>query len=259
MIRVGISACIFHPDPQRPVFKGKTLYYIEQSLSFWMNSRNILAVMIPPPSPESHISLKDFAKELDGLVLHGGADVCPKSYGEDPLRPEWNGDFIRDQFEVSLFNEFLSENKPILGICRGAQILNVAQGGTLFQDITTQKPGALVHRDWNIYDQNIHSIVIEPNSRLQSLYNGNQNAKVNSIHHQGIKELGKNLIVEARCEEDGVIEAIRLDSPNYVCGYQWHPEFHPHTSPNDTELLSNQPILAEFLESILKRKGDSSS
>src|SRR4051812_42144891 len=105
MLKIGISSCVFHPDPQRPVFKGKTLYYIEQSSAHWVNSENALAFMIPPIKPDSKVRLENVVNEMDGLILHGGADVSPKSYGETPLQPEWSGDYTRDRYEIELLQE----------------------------------------------------------------------------------------------------------------------------------------------------------
>lgn len=255
MLKIGISACIFSADPQRPIFKGKTLFYLEQSLAHWINSQNALAFLLPPVPLQSSVSLKDLAHEMDGLVLQGGSDVSPRTYGEEPLRPEWTGDAVRDQYEIELVKEFVAQKKPVLGVCRGAQLLNVAYGGTLYQDIPTQLKTALVHRNWEIYDQNSHSIQIENNSRLKKIYDSvltpATDIKTNSIHHQAIKDLGRGLVVEARSVPDQIIEAIRLDSDSYVMAIQWHPEFH---HPKETTLLSSEPLLRDFLDAVRKRK-----
>ncbi len=249
MIKVGISACFFHADPLRPVFKGKTLQYIEQSMAHWINSMGALAYMLP--SPGDPITVDDLATNMDGLILHGGADISPKSYGEEPIRPEWAGDRIRDLFELELYWAFRKQEKPVLGICRGAQLINVAHGGNLYQDIQYQNSNALTHRNWEIYDQNFHSIDIVPDSQFQSLFPKLSQAKVNSIHHQGIQVLGKGLQVEARSCKDGIIECIRLcHDTAYARGIQWHPEFHAQSDPT---LLDSKPILADFLDHVQKR------
>ena len=92
MLKIGISACFFHPDPQRAVFKGKTLQYVEQEMAHWVMQKDAMALMIPSPEgdsrrPGSRVSVGDYARELDGLVLMGGSDVSPESYGEKPLKP----------------------------------------------------------------------------------------------------------------------------------------------------------------------------
>jgi putative glutamine amidotransferase len=244
MLKIGLSSCFFHADPQRPVFKGKTLLYLEQSLSHWLMSEGALAYLIPAVGKDSQVALRDYAWDLDGLVLQGGSDVSPTSYGEKPQRPEWSGDAVRDKYEIELAKEFMACNKPVLGICRGLQLINVAFGGTLHQDIETQVKGSRNHRNWEIYDQNFHEIEIEPQSKLAKLH-GVKTGKVNTVHHQAIKDLGKGLVVEARSAGDGIIEAIRgEDNEPYVYAVQWHPEFH---DPSDKSLLDATPILRDFL------------
>ena len=250
-MRIGISACFFHADPQRAVFKGKTLLYLEQSLAHWVLLKGALAYMIPDLAENSSLSVKDFVNDLDALVLQGGSDVSPKSYGEAPLKPEWNGDFVRDNYEIALVKEFVAQEKPILGVCRGMQLLNVAFGGTLYQDITTQVSGSLTHRDWNIYDKNFHQITFEKDSQLCEIFPAQSTGKVNTVHHQGIKDLGKNLVVEARSSDDKIIEAFRGNGKSYVYAVQWHPEFQ---DPSDTSLLNTKPILDHFFKAIEKRK-----
>ena len=101
-IKVGISACFFHADPTRPIFTGKTLQYVEQSIAHWVMSSGAIAVMIPSPAGDTQrgdVTLGDNADWLDALVLEGGSDVSPTSYGETPLQPKWAGDRIRDDFE----------------------------------------------------------------------------------------------------------------------------------------------------------------
>lgn len=251
-LKIGFSTCFFHADPQRPIFKGKTLVYAEQSLTHWVMSQDALVYLVPPPPAGGPVSLQELVAEMDGLVLEGGSDVAPETYGETALRPEWKGDRIRDVYEDALMREFLKQGKPVLGVCRGAQLINVAFGGTLFQDIELQVAQSLNHRNWDIYDQNFHSVEFTPGTRLAQLYPGIKTAKVNTIHHQGLKNLGKGLKVEARCPEDGIIEAVRLDSAqDWVFAVQWHPEFH---DPKDRSLLDSNPILSDFLREVGARK-----
>lgn len=207
-----------------------------------------LAFMIPTIGQEAQlrrgaVSIAEVVRVMDGLVLQGGADVSPLSYGEQPLRPEWSGDRVRDLYEIELVWEFLIQGKPVLGICRGAQLINVARGGTLFQDITEQYPDAGQHRDPELYDGFNHDIEIVPGSHLASLYLGRSVCRVNSIHHQAIDKLGKDLAIEARACEDGVVEAIRWLGNGYMCGCQWHPEFQA----GYPELLDGGPIISDFL------------
>jgi len=255
-MRIGVSACFFHADPKRPVFKGKTLLYLEQSMSHWLMREGALVFMIPAAEAGSKggaaVTVRDLVGEMDGLVLQGGSDVSPKSYGEKALKPEWEGDFIRDQYEISLVREFMAQEKPVLGICRGAQLLNVAFGGTLYQDIGTQFARARVHRDWEIYDRNFHEIRFEKDSMLGKLCPGTQGGRVNSVHHQAIRDLGKGLVIEARSADDGVIEAIRGDDDckSFIYAVQWHPEFQ---DAGDHSLFDCAPVLKSFLEQAKNR------
>jgi putative glutamine amidotransferase len=244
-LNLGLSACFFHADPNRPIFKGKTLLYLEESLAHWVMSEGDLAYMIPTPPRGGPVDLAALVQPLDALVLQGGSDVSPQSYGESPLNPAWGGDVERDRYEIALLKEFGRQKKPVLGICRGAQLVNVAFGGSLIQDIPTQVPGASQHRDWDAYDQNFHGIKFLPGSRLSGLFQGEAGGRVNSIHHQAIKELGPGLTVEARSEADGLIEAVRAESGPYVLALQWHPEFQ---DSDDSSLLDGKAVLRDFLE-----------
>jgi putative glutamine amidotransferase len=250
LLRIGVSSCFFHADPQRAIFKGKTLLYLVQNVGDWLLRRGALPYLIPSLPAGSTVSLSELIADLDGLVLQGGADVAPGSYGETPLKPEWGGDAVRDRYEIALVKEFTKQRKPVLGLCRGLQLLNVAYEGTLYQDIATQVPGSLQHRNWEIYDQNFHQIEIVPGTALARLYPNVKTAKVNSVHHQAIKDLGRGLRSEA-VATDQIIEAVRLDGDTYVVGVQWHPEFQ---DPQDSSILNTQPILDEFLGEAKKRK-----
>lgn len=292
--RIGISSCFFHPDDERPVFKSKTLLYVEQSMSWWVQAGGALTYPIPTAKPRDSlggcapaarpwavlphrggdpnpaagareriadelsipkrqppgvITLHDYAADLDGLLLHGGSDVCPRTYGEAPLKPEWDGDEIRDRYEIDLVHAFLEVGKPVLGICRGQQILNVAFGGTLWQDQREQGVTDRVHRSQELYDRNMHQVDLVPGTKLAKLYPGQETALVNSIHHQAVREVGQGLVVEATSSDDGIIEAIRLDDEvaqgRYVAAVQWHPEFFEGV--DEGTMLDNSPILEEFL------------
>ncbi len=252
-LRIGVSACFFHADPLRAIFKGKTLQYLEQSMAHWTASlRGELGAMvylIPAPAAGAAIQIEHYAKDLDGLVLEGGSDLAPRSYGETPLKPEWGGDYIRDVYETQLLKAFMAEKKPVFGVCRGAQLINVALGGTLYQDIQLQRPEALVHRNWDTYDQNQHDVVFEAGSEMAKVFGGvtkaPTTARVNSVHHQAVKDLAPGLVVDARCPDDGIVEAFTLKSDTYVAAVQWHPEFHDSRNP---DFLDCAPLLKHFLE-----------
>jgi len=248
-LRIGLSARLLHAPPKELGFPGKTLQYLEQSVAHWVMSHGALVYMMPTMSADlaverAAISVREYVASMDGLVLQGGADVCPESYGERPHRPEWAGDRLRDLYEIELLWEFIIQRKPVLGICRGMQLINVACGGSLYQDILEQNPGANPHRDESLYDRFHHEIELEPGSGLAALYPGHACGRVNSIHHQAVRKLGDDLRVEARSAGDGIVEAIRWQGTGFMFGCQWHPEFHGDTP----DLLDGGPIMTQFLE-----------
>jgi gamma-glutamyl-gamma-aminobutyrate hydrolase PuuD len=248
-LKIGVSARLFHPQPDAKGIQSKTLQYLEQSVAHWVMSRDVLVFMVPTVDKDgllhrSEVRLADYARVLDGLVLQGGADVSPSTYGETPLAPQWAGDRLRDVYEMELVHEFIEAGKPVLGICRGAQLINVAFGGTLYQDIPSQLAEAQVHVT-DAYEKHRHDIRFEPGSGLARLYRGVEKPVVTSIHHQSVKALGRGLRVEAWSEPDGVVEAIRANGKSYVFAVQWHPEFH---HPAERSLLDSAPILEEFLQ-----------
>ena len=263
-LKIGLSTCLLHADPARPLFTNKTLQYVEQSVAHWLMSAGAMVVMVPCPTGETErgdVKLAHYAEWLDGVVMHGGADVWPGSYGEMPLKPAWLGDRIRDLYDLALVEAFEQAGKPIFGICRGLQLINVAFGGTLYQDLETQHPHALHHRDAETYDQNFHEIEFVPGTRLARMYPGQERARVNSIHHQGVKDLAPGFEVEAFSYPDRLPEAIRRlngqghgqgHGHGYIAATQWHPEFHKigpeATTVNDTAILN------DFLDACAARR-----
>ncbi|ONN66995.1 gamma-glutamyl-gamma-aminobutyrate hydrolase family protein [Herbaspirillum sp. VT-16-41] len=246
-LKIGVSARIFHPESGAKGLRSKTLQYLEESIAQWVMSRDVLVFMIPTVNTNglvhpSNIRLRDYAKHLDGLVLQGGADVSPQSYAQAATRPEWSGDRVRDMYELELLHEFIEAGKPVLGICRGCQLINVAFGGTLYQDIATDVPTAILHVN-DQYDSNYHALHFPQGSSLAGMVK-TENAIVNSIHHQAVRDLGRDLSVEAVSGPDQIVEAIRYRKAPFVMGLQWHPEFH---RAGGAELLDCTPILDSFL------------
>jgi putative glutamine amidotransferase len=255
-LKIGLSACFSHADPTRSLFSGKTLQYVEQSIAHWLMSTGAMVVMVPCPTGSTQrgdVTYTHYAEWLDGLVLHGGADVWPGSYGEEPLEEQWAGDRVRDDYDKALVAAFVAAGKPVFGVCRGLQLLNVAYGGTLYQDISTQVADSFVHRDAAIYDLNFHSVDIVPGSRLSALYPGVERVRVNSIHHQAIKDLSPEFVAEAYSVSDGIIEAIRRKDPtkSYIAALQWHPEFHQASS----DTIDDAAVLDDFLMAVAQVKG----
>jgi putative glutamine amidotransferase len=255
-LKIGLSACFLHADPTRSLFTNKTLQYVEQSIAHWLMSAGALVVMIPCPTGETargDVKLAHYAQWLDGVVMHGGADVWPGSYGEEPLQEAWIGDRIRDLYDLALVEAFEQAGKPIFGVCRGLQLINVAFGGTLYQDIATQHdhPETLQHRDAVTYDQNFHEIELVAGSRLAQLYPGVERGRVNSIHHQAVKGLAPGFQVEAWSLPDRVPEAIRRPGHRgYIAATQWHPEFLQPGS----DALDDRAILMDFMGACVAAK-----
>lgn len=165
--------------------------------------------------------IRNYAKLLDGLLLSGGYDINPINYFEDPTFKLGKILNERDDFEIKLIKEFENLNKPILGICRGSQILNVAHGGTIYQDISLIK-GSFIKHDQDAFEYDgTHRVTIEDDTKLSKILG--KNILVNSYHHQSIKKLGTGFKIAAM-SADNVIEAIENIDGSLKLGIQWHPE-----------------------------------
>jgi len=168
--------------------------------------------------------LQAFAEKLDGLLLTGGGDIDPILFGEEPHKDLGEVSPMRDHFEINLTEEMLDLDKPVLGICRGSQVLSVATGGTIYQDIYAQKRGGILqHKQKAPREHASHFVQIAEDSLLYAIVKTNQ-LKVNTFHHQAIKDVGKNIQISSRAN-DGVIEAIESNKNAFALGVQWHPEF----------------------------------
>ena len=251
MLKIGISACFLYPDPQRSVFGPKTLSYLENDMARYLTKEGVIPVLIPDVDDEL---LHPLVEEMDGFIFQGGTDMAPESYGEKPIENgRWKGDLVRDKYELKLMGLAMESDKPILGICRGMQVMNVYFGGTLYQDTKTQRPEVLVHRDADQYDTVSHEITFTEKKILSKIYKNAQSTRVNSVHHQSIKNLGKNLEVLAESPEDGVIEAIGYTKApdGWVMGVQWHPEFS-HTL--GSQVINADKLYLYFLEHVKSLK-----
>ena len=222
MLKIGISACFMYKEPSRIVFGPKNLAYVECDMFSYVSQKGILPVLIPDLPMQQ---LEDILAELDGFVFQGGTDLAPETYNETPIVPgKWLCDAYRDAYELRIMEYAVKHNKPVLAICRGFQLMNVFFGGSLYQDIITQNPDAMQHRDAEKYDALVHEIVFEAGKTLDLVYDGIDQPIVNSVHHQGVKTVGKGLEVLAVSKNDGIIEALQNKAGN-VLGVQWHPEF----------------------------------
>ena len=177
-------------------------------------------VVLPPVAPGDAPALLD---RLDGILLSGGVDVDPVLYGQAPHPSLGRVNRRRDDFELELTREALRRDVPILAICRGHQVLNVATGGTLVQDIASTLGGSVKHEGPGPRCRPAHRIEVTASSLLRQIL-GQDAVPVNSIHHQGVDRVGRDLVVSARCPEDGVIEGLEMPGRRFVVAVQWHPE-----------------------------------
>jgi putative glutamine amidotransferase len=166
-------------------------------------------------------------QSCDAVLLTGGVDVDPREYGEAERHPSVEVDPARDTYELALARAALERDVPMLAICRGAQVLNVAAGGTLIQDLPTTQPSDVEHTIYKPRHAIAHDVIVEPDTRLASLLDAGSGPEhpvpVNSRHHQSVKEVAPSFVVSATAP-DGVIEAIEKPSASFCIGIQWHPE-----------------------------------
>lgn len=178
---------------------------------------------------------------LQGLVLSGGADVDPGLYGEVSHQTVEGVSGERDAFELALCREALRRDRPLLAICRGHQLLNVATGGTLFQDIPSLLLGTVDHDPERERWEPAHEVRILPGTRLREIL-GRERVAVNSFHHQSVNTPGKGVVVSAYSVKDEVVEGIELPGRRFALGVQWHPEAFWDRSPGF------QPLFAALVE-----------
>jgi len=222
--------------PRRPVIgiATQTLEAIPGKLPLcWvMGQRYVRALTgavpwLVPLLPDDEATLRAVYEHLDGVFLTGGVDVDPASYGEPRHELCDRTDPPRDATELALIRWAVADKKPVLGVCRGIQALNVACGGSLYQDVTAQHPRAIKHdyfptADRYPRDYLAHPVRVGAGSRLASVL-GAEQVQVNSMHHQGIKALAAGLRATAHAP-DGLIEGVEKPDAGFVIGVQWHPE-----------------------------------
>ena len=202
-------------DGDRPGYHGMREDYVRS-----VERSDAIPLVLPASRPEDASAVLD---RLDGLVLSGGIDVDPALYGRAPHPKLGRVDRGRDDFELALTREALSRDLPILAICRGHQVLNVATGGTLVQDIPSELKGGVTHDAPGRRTRRSHAVEVVRASRLAEIL-GEGTHPVNSFHHQAIDELGEGLLVSARSPKDGLIEGVEMKGRSFVVGVQWHPE-----------------------------------
>ena len=189
-----------------------------------------LPLLIPLSVPDHQ--LDKLIPRLDGVLLTGGGDIDPARYGTAST-PEVNGiQEDRDRVEIRLVRTAVSEGLPFLGICRGIQVVNVAQGGTLYTDVSAQHPDALKHDYYTTggsFDHFVHAVRVAPASQLAAIL-GTTEIRVNSLHHQGIRTLAPGLRATSWAPDE-LIESLELPEHPFGMAVQWHPEWLTHLEP----------------------------
>ena len=195
-----------------------------------------IPLILPPIASQS--GLHRILQCLDGVLISGGNfDIHPSYYGEKPIRALGVIKKERTAFELELVDLALSQNLPLLGICGGAQAINVALGGSLYQDIATQLPNAAEHELGAKRDKGGHPVLIHSGTHLRQIVQ-RQTMEVNTTHHQAVRKVGKGLVVNATAE-DGLIEGLESSNHSFVLGVQWHPEILAPKDPCQRRIFSS--------------------
>lgn len=213
---IGISAREFDGGPLPRV--GTFRPYIEAIIGAGG------APVVVPLSSDPGVWMESVVSALDGVLFTGGEDIAPARYGAEPHRKLGRVSPLRDDVESELFNAARKRAIPILGICRGLQFINVACGGTLYQDLPSERPEGRAHaRGETEWRETPHTVEVEGGSTLEKLA-GCRSFGINSLHHQAIRELGAGLRVVGRCGTDRTVEAIEGEGAGWLLAVQWHPE-----------------------------------
>ncbi|MCR4691321.1 MAG: gamma-glutamyl-gamma-aminobutyrate hydrolase family protein [Lachnospiraceae bacterium] len=215
--------------------------YDDEKNSYWMlpgymkviESCGGLPVMLPLTKDEA--VLKDAYDLCDGILFTGGHDVNPEMYGQKPSPHCGMTCIARDDMETRLLDQCLTDDKPLLGICRGIQLINAHLGGTLYQDLPTEFESGVEHHMSPPYDRKAHTVTILENTKLAEIM-GSGSHDVNSYHHQAIKEPA-DALEEMAVSEDGLVEAIAVKGHRFAIGVQWHPEFSYESDAGSTLLI----------------------
>lgn len=234
---IGISASVI--VDQGGMFPGYHRSYVNED---YVTSviKNGGIPLILPISAEDDV-LDGYFAIIDGLILSGGHDVSPFHYGEEPTSKLGDTFPERDIFDFDLLRRARSKNIPVLGICRGYQIINVFHGGNLWQDLSYTGVDALKHWQAHFPEMVTHTVDFEAGSRLAGIF-GVETTKVNSFHHQVVRDVAPGFVVAARAK-DGLIEAIEDPNHRFMVGVQWHPEMLHDSCPEMNKLF--QALITE--------------
>lgn len=203
--------------------------------SYWMlpgYMNGVLAaggIPVMLPYTEDAAVLKYFAEAYDGFLFPGGQDVTPDYYGEKRQTDQDEVCTPLDRMSLTLFKTVREAGKPVLGICRGLQLINVIYGGTLYQDLPTDHPTGVDHHQAPPYDAPAHRVSVAPDTLLAHIVGAGELA-VNSLHHQAIKDVGGGLTVQA-VSEDGIVESVSDPDGAFLLAVQWHPECAYQSDP----------------------------
>jgi len=213
---IGVTASItVGKDPERA--------YINSAYLSAVHEAGGIPVPLPPQLDDR--SLSELVDRLDGLLLTGGGDLDPAVFGEPPHPTLSDVAPTRDSLEIALVRRFMEARRPILAVCRGIQVLNVALGGSLYQDVASDPGTEIKHNQTGPRDQPAHPVKVVSGSFLARVLD-REELEVNSMHHQAVKALGRGLLPVAFAP-DAIIEGVELDDPDsshFVLGVQWHPE-----------------------------------
>lgn len=191
----------------------------------------------PIPYIADGVGLEAYLELCDGFLFSGGVDINPERYGEKPSAHCGPVELLRDAQEFAAAELVLKSKKPILAICRGAQLINVALGGSLFQDVPSEAPSEISHRQSDGKYAPSHTVRVLEGTPLRTLV-VRERMTANSFHHQAIKRLGRGLSVMATAD-DGIVEAVYLEGEGYLRAYQWHPERLFKTSEDNLSLFKD--------------------
>jgi len=247
-IMVPLTAITATIVPEAGVYRRPEIALYAVYLSV-LERQQLASVMLTPA--HSRRSCRELLRHCHGLVLSGGEDLDPARYGERALPELGTVNPARDEMEFGALETALERRIPVLGICRGLQLLNVYFGGTLYQDVGTQFPGALRHLQEEAWGLHSHEAHIVETSRLAEIVGGTR-IRINSFHHQAIKDLAPGLVEVARAE-DGLIEAVEARDHRWVLGVQWHPERHEAKAP---EADPDRRLLAAFADAVRARAAE---
>jgi putative glutamine amidotransferase len=233
---IGITADSSGLEQTAPKTNGEAMFCLARRYCDAIENVGGLPVIIPHSS--SRTQIRDLLGRIDGLLISGGDfDIEPIYYGEQPIPTLGKLKPQRSFTELESIAFGLRRDLPMLGICGGAQAINVALGGGLYQDIATQLPDAQKHQQGAGKHSNGHVVSLRRGTLLHQIF-GCQTLKVNTTHHQAIRNLGKGLVINATAP-DGLIEGIESTKHSYVLGVQWHPEVLARKNPVHRKIFSS--------------------